>query len=109
MLILNQTEVLMNNVQHVEQLALILMNAFDLDIKQRLRVDGHSRRVLDDDGQPFFVGALDAHEFLLKPRILASGSSALRASRSVIQPVANGLSEQLRQERDWPAATTGAG
>ena len=77
MLILNQTEVLMNNVQHVEQLALVLMNPFDLHIEERLRIDGHPGEISDDDGEPFLVGALDAEEFLLKPRILAQPAPGL--------------------------------
>ena len=69
MLILNETEVSMDNVQDVEQLALILMYPFDLHIEERLRIDRYPREIPDDDGKPFLVGPLDAEELLLKPRI----------------------------------------
>src|SRR5437870_2565620 len=70
LMILNQTEVRMHNVQDIEQLALILMHAFDLYIEKRLGIDAHPSELSDDDGKPGLVGPLDTEELLLKPRIL---------------------------------------
>ena len=59
----------MDDVQDVEQLALILMHPFDLHIEERRRIDRHPCELPDDDGKPFLVGPLDAEELLLKSRI----------------------------------------
>ena len=40
------------DVSTVQQLALILMYAFNLHIKERLWIDGYPCEISDDDGQP---------------------------------------------------------
>ena len=97
LMILNQTEVRMHNVQDIEQLAFILMHAFDLHIEKRLGIDAHPGEFSNDDGKPCLVGALNTEELLLKPRILRHRFQPLERVKIRNPPSPNGVRKQLRQ------------
>ena len=47
-------------MQHIEELALVLVNAFDLHVVERIRIDFDAGDFHDVSRQPVFVGDLDA-------------------------------------------------
>ena len=49
-------------MQHVEQLALVFVDALDLDIKQRIRVDRDIKSLLNDFRELYLVDAFDRTE-----------------------------------------------
>ncbi len=68
--VFGQAEILVQDVHDVEKLALVLMDALDLHIKERVRADGDPLRLFDERRQFFFVDLLDAGKLLLKTRVL---------------------------------------
>src|SRR4051812_2268817 len=52
-----------DDVQNVEQLALVLVNALDLAIKNRIRVDYLTGRFLEPAGETLFRGLFGFAEF----------------------------------------------
>ena len=61
----------MDDVQHIEQLPLVLVDALDLHVEQRVRIDDHSHVVFAiTRRQPLLVGPLDRQE--LAPGMRAS-------------------------------------
>ena len=96
-MILNQTEILMDNVQDVQQLALVLMDPFDLHIKERIRVDRHPGQLPDHLGQPFLVGPLDTAELLLQPHVLRGRFQGLERVKVGNPGVTDRVGKALRQ------------
>ena len=88
---------LMHNVQDVEELALVLMNPFDLHIEERVRVDGHPRALPDHLRQLCLVRPLDAAEFSLKSYLLCGRLKRLQGLKVGNPGVTDGVGEQLRQ------------
>ena len=52
--------------KHVEQLALVFVDALDLHVEQRGRIDCDADALEDQSRQPRLVGALDRREALLE-------------------------------------------
>ena len=57
--IFHHAQVFMDHAHHVQELALVFMNALHVDIKHRLRINGHRRGVKNFARQFFFVVTLD--------------------------------------------------
>src|SRR5207249_1744565 len=49
----------MDHSQDIEQLALVLVDAFGLDVEQKICTHRHSAFLLDNIGQPLLVESLD--------------------------------------------------
>ncbi len=76
----------MDDVQHVEQLPFVLVNALDMDIEKRIAIENLTQRFFDEVRQALLVVALDRPEaFAETARSPASGSRPRSWSRSVIQ------------------------
>src|SRR3569623_2094013 len=52
-----------NHVQHVEQLALVLVDAFDVHVEQAVGIGLHAQLALNEVGEPLLIGALNGGEF----------------------------------------------
>ena len=61
------------DVQQVQVLALILMQALDLHVEERVGRDVHVDEFLDAGGQADLVGALDREEAFLESRTVGDG------------------------------------
>ena len=59
-----------HHVEEVQELALVLVNALDLHVEQRIDSDLHAGAPPHLLGEPQLVGALDAAEMAAKFRIL---------------------------------------
>ena len=57
-----------DRLQHIQELALIFMDALDLDVEQRVRVDLDADALEDRRGEAFLVFALRRREALLETR-----------------------------------------
>ena len=63
-------------MQHVHQLALVLMDALDLHIKQAGRVDADAGGLVDQRGQALLVVRFDRTKFGAEPRVVGFGHQA---------------------------------
>ena len=52
---LHDAQVIANDAHHVQQLPLVLVDALDLHVEHRIRIDNHASKVLDNAGQLEFV------------------------------------------------------
>ena len=68
-----QLEVLVDDVHDVEELALVLVHALDLDVEERIDVDLDIQFALDEFGQADLVLALHGHDALLEPAVVGEG------------------------------------
>src|SRR5664279_3427755 len=87
-----------DDVQQIELLPLVFVNALALRVEERVWVDGTAHRALDPPGQALLVGLLHGAPALPEPRVEANFSSPTRRSRSVSQPspIASVMSDDRR-------------
>jgi hypothetical protein len=69
-----------HGLDDVEQLALVFVDALDLDVEHRGGIDRTPMRLLDEIGEAVLVGALDAAKRSWKSGSSAKASSAFSAS-----------------------------
>ena len=84
-------------MQHIEQLALVLVDALDLHIKQAVGADGDACGLLDVSGQPGLVGVFDGHDLALKRGVGAVGVEPLELLQVQTPAVAQCAVEQRGQ------------
>ncbi len=60
----------MIDVQHVEQLALVFVDALDLHVEQAVGADLDAGAVLDVCSEACLVGTLDCHEFITENGVI---------------------------------------
>ena len=65
-----------DDVQQVEVLALVFVEALDLDVKDGVRADMDAAGVLDDFGEDDFVAALDVVVALTEGAVVSEGIEA---------------------------------
>ena len=92
--VFHNAQIVADDAQHVQQLALIFVDALDLDIEHRGRVDDHPRLFLDDLAEPHLVVVLHVGEALLEfggVRILLQLSKLFQVGDPLI---ADGFTQQ---------------
>jgi hypothetical protein len=88
-----------HHVQHVEQLALVFVDALDLHVEHRVGVERRSHVLLDPVGQPQLVLALGMAEGAHEGRLRRPSASAPPAASGRAASPADALVEQRRQRR----------
>ena len=88
-----------NHVQHIEQLALVLVDALDLDIEHRGRIEHHAGVMLNHIGQALLVGQANSPPALLEGRIVSQRLELRQALQIGLPAVADRLGEQVSQLR----------
>ena len=96
-------------MQDVEQLALVLMQALDLDIENGIRVDAHAVLVLDESGEALLVLALDGHEVRKHLFVILIWQELLECAGIPQEVAADELLEIIRQQRIGLAQPTAIG
>ena len=86
-------------MQHIQVLALVLVDALDLHIEDGIRVDGHAGALADERGQRALVGALDLAPLGAKVRVLGQRLEPAQLARDLDPAVADGARDELRQAR----------
>ena len=97
--LLEQAQVACDHMQHIEQLALVLVNAFDLHIKQRPggHADGHV--LLQPTGQPLLVGQLGLADGGNQGRVVQVGLERLQAAQVTAPAAADAGIQHGREGR----------
>src|SRR5262249_19009456 len=72
-----------DRIQNIEQLALIFVNAFDLDIEQRAGVDVQPEALPNYPGEPHLVGTLDRCKTLLQRLVVCLIGEAAQGRRVI--------------------------
>ena len=86
-----------HGLKNVQQLPLIFVDALDLHIEHRARVDLQFECGADIGRQRFLIGALDRHEALLKSRIIRQRAQPFQRLGVIQHPLAHRLPQQLGQ------------
>ena len=86
-------------MQHVQMLALVLVDALHLDVEQRTGIDHDAGALADVARQPFLVGTLDAAPLLLEGAVPDPGLEGLEPREIRHPALAHRLIEQLRERR----------
>ena len=81
-------------MQDVEQLSLVLVDAFDLAIEERIRVDDLTGRRLEPVGEAHFGGSLGLAEVGDKGGIIGQWHEMMELGQVRDPAVADGLNEQ---------------
>ena len=84
-----------DDVQQVEQLALVFVDTLDLDIEEGGRVEVHVAIPGHQAGQMFLVGLFDGAKALPEGRVLRQGGDALQLAQVTHPVLADGLVQQL--------------
>ena len=95
------------NVQGVEQLALVLVQALGLHIKNEVWVQLYALPPLNEPGKPLLVLVLHLVKTLAEGRILRKGQKLGKLRSILVKAGANALAEQIAQAgvgREQPAA-----
>ncbi len=79
------------------KLALVFVDALDLDVEQRRRVDLDAHALAHRIGQPLLVGPLHGGEFLAENRVVGKPVDLLQGFEIVHEAIADGRADQLRQ------------
>ncbi len=74
--VLEQAAVESQDMEQVQMLAFVFVEAFDLDIEDGGRVHIYAAFVLDDFGQVHFVLVFDGHEGIAEPGVFGEGLEA---------------------------------
>ena len=90
----------------VEQLPLVFVDALDLDVEQRRRIDLDASRSPINRASATLLCCLTARKPLLERGVIGDGSSRSTA-RIVEHGVAADLAEQGGQASDWIASASG--
>ena len=88
-----------NDVQHIHQLAFVLMDAFDLHIKQRLRIHHHIKLLRNIAGQPLFVFQFSLTHRLIDRRIVDMLLQLVKLAQIGPPGAADMLIQHFRQRR----------
>mmetsp|Transcript_21532 Transcript_21532/g.83660 ORF Transcript_21532/g.83660 Transcript_21532/m.83660 type:complete len:662 (+) Transcript_21532:1047-3032(+) len=88
-----------DHVQQVQQLALVFVDALDLDVEQAVEVHREAQLAADHAGQALLVGTLDGQELLAERRV-GGQRLELGQGRQVLAPaLADAAVQQRRQRR----------
>ncbi len=79
--------------QDVEQLPLVFMDALDLDVEQRSRIDLDVETLADQPRQCDLVVMLDAAELLLERAVAGAGFEKLKLGGIIEHGLAAGLAQ----------------
>ena len=85
------------DVQRVEQLALVLVQALHLYVKHRLRIEHQALVAVDPGDELLFIMILDGGELLLEGRVVGEGHQSLQLHQVLAPALADGLVEQRGQ------------
>ena len=99
LLLFEQTEVHVDNVQHIERLPFIFVNTFNLNVEEGIGMDPHAGGFLNDVTQAFLVVPFDLHERLLKRGIICLCFQCPQRLEVCNPRVADALRDQVRQAR----------
>ena len=88
-----------HDVQGVEQLALVLMQALGLDVEHEVRGNGHVLPALEHVAEGDLVVPLDAGELLAEGGVVPHGQQVAQALGLAEPAVADGVADQAGQRR----------
>ena len=86
-----------DGLENIEQLPLVFMDALDLDVEQRGRIDLDVEAFADQPRQRDLVVMLDAAELLLERAVAGAGLEKLKLGWIVEHGFAAGLAQQIGQ------------
>jgi hypothetical protein len=86
-------------VERVEELALVLVEALDLHVEERIRIDGHAELALDELGERLLVAALHRGEARAEGGIVDVLLEALEALEIGDPLVADALGDERGEAR----------
>ena len=98
-LVCDHTQIHRDDVQHIEGLPFVFMDAFDVNIKERVRADNDSGSIPNDLGQAELVGPLNRHEVLLEPGIVGIGFEPPELVQIGDPAIPNGRCDEIGQLR----------
>ena len=90
-------QILVNDVQGVHLLALVFMQALDLDVKNGFRIDRHAFLFLNVRGELLFIIHLDLPELFQKLPVILIFQQLLQLLRMLVEAVSDRLRDQLCQ------------
>ena len=88
-----------DDVQRVEMLALVFVDAFDLNVEHPLRVEQDAGVIGDVIGEPGFVATLHGHPLLLERSVVGVGFQAAQLLQVDHPPLADGVVEEPSKAR----------
>jgi hypothetical protein len=90
-------------------LPLVLMQALDLHIEDRVGRDFHAALAFDERGEFHLVGALDRHEFAAETGVVGERFEAAQQIK-IARPsfTAENAGYERSEARDWICAASGA-
>ena len=106
-----QEVVQVQDVQDVQGLALVQVDALDLDVEDRVRPHVRIVAVADVAGQDFLAVLFDPRQLFLEGRVVGKGHEVLELRRRPAPAVTDGIVDERRQLRigfDEPAAMRNA-
>ena len=83
-----------DRLDDVEELALVFVDALDLDVEHGRGIDAHAHAAADELGELHLVLALHRRELLLEGGIVGEGLEFMQRFRIVHEPVADRLADQ---------------
>ena len=86
-------------LEDVQELALVFVDALDLDVEHRLRRDADALRPLQPVDQPRLVGLLDGAEPVAEARIVGQGREAFQPLEIADPALAHRLGDQAAEPR----------
>ena len=97
-----------DRLEYVQELALVFVDALDLDVEHRSRVDLHSGLFRDHGGEPLLVGAFHGEETFLESGIVGEWGKPGKLLDIVQDALAEHLGQERGQTRDWLRTASGA-
>ncbi len=97
-----------HGLDDVQKLALVLVDALDLDVEKRRGVEPDAQPLVDQRRQPLLVGALDRREALAEGRVVGQRVEADELVDVVEEAVADRFADQLGQAADCTGSASGA-
>ena len=94
-----QAPVERDHVQRIQMLALVLVDALDLDVEQRIGIDDDARAFMNPPREPLFVEPLDAAPAFAKRGVAGMRLEGFEAREIGDPALAERLVEQCRERR----------
>ena len=88
-----------DDVQYIEMLTLVLVNALDLNVEKRIRIRADPGAFFEELGQPLFVLVFDAALFALKILLLGKRFQAAQFFQMGDPAVTNIAGNQIAEPR----------
>src|SRR5690606_9365935 len=88
-----------HRLDDVEELALVFVDALDLDVEERVRVEPEPGPLADHRGEPLLVAALDPRELLPETAVIDVGLERAQTLGILHDAVADRLPDEIVETR----------